>query len=80
MPTQYCLRVWCKCCNSQKSFCTEATRNISWFKNNIMEANTNKFEFILFGTNVKPVTEPISFSDITIPCASEVKLLGVTYQ
>ena len=26
--------------------CTEATRNISWFKNNLMEANPNKFEFM----------------------------------
>ena len=43
-----------------------------------MEANPNKFEFILFGRNVNPVTESLSFSDITIQCATEVKLLGVT--
>ena len=58
--------------------CIEATRNISWFQNNLMEAKTNKFEFILFGRNVNPETESLSFSDVTIQCATEVKLLGVT--
>ena len=43
-----------------------------------MEANPNKFEFILFVRNVNPVTESLSFSDVTIQCATEVKLLGVT--
>ena len=43
-----------------------------------MEANPNKFEFILFGRNVNPVTESLSFSDVIIQCATEVKLLGVT--
>ena len=62
----------------KKLLCIEATRNISWFKNNLMEANPNKFEFILFGRNVNPVTESLSFSDVTIQCVTEVKLLGVT--
>ena len=58
---------------------TEATRNISWFKNiNLMETNPNKFEFILFGRNVYPVTESLSFSDVTLQCATEVKLLGLS--
>ena len=43
-----------------------------------MEANPNKFEFILFGRNVNPVTESLYFPDVTIQCATEVKLLGVT--
>ena len=38
----------------------------------------HKFEFILFGRNVNPVTESLSFSDVTIQCVTEVKLLGVT--
>ena len=38
----------------------------------------NKFEFILFGRNVYPVTESLSFSDVTIQCATEVKLLGLS--
>ena len=58
--------------------CIETTRNISWFKNNLMEANPNKFEFILFGRKVNPVTESLSFSDVIIKCATEVKLLDVT--
>ena len=43
-----------------------------------MEANPNKFQFILFGRNVNPVTESLSFSDVIIQCATEVKLLDVT--
>ena len=43
-----------------------------------MEANPNKFEFILFGRNVKAVTESLSFSDVIIQCATEIKRLGVT--
>ena len=43
-----------------------------------MEANPNKFEFILLGRIVNPVIESLSFSNVTIQYATEVKLLGVT--
>ena len=56
----------------------EATLALHWFKINLMEANAEKFQFILLGKNVSPETEYLEFSDVKIGCEPEVQLLGVT--
>ena len=57
--------------------CVWCTPELFLILRKIMEANPNKFEFILLGRNVNPVIESLSFSNVTIQYATEVKLLGV---
>ena len=45
---------------------------------NLMEANPDKFQFMLLGKSVIPEKESLKFSNVEIQCVTSVKLLVVT--
>ena len=45
---------------------------------NLMEANPDKFQFVLLGKSVIPEKESLKFSNVEIQCETSVKLFGVT--
>ena len=45
---------------------------------NLMEANPDKFQFMLLGKSVIPEKESLKFSNVEIQCETSVKLFGVT--
>ena len=56
----------------------DSANAISWFQSNLMEANPDKFSFMLFGKDVLPDGETLKLNNVNIPCEQNVKLLGVT--
>jgi hypothetical protein len=50
---------------------------LQWFKDNEMQANANKFQFILFGSKTENVK--LEVENCTITESDNVKLLGVTF-
>ena len=53
-----------------------ASTMIHWYKMNYMQANPEKFQFIIFDKERQPRTL-LSNHDVTIQSVSNVKLLGV---
>ena len=55
-----------------------SVKAITWFETNLMEANPDKFQFMLLGKSVIPEKKSLKFSNVEIQCETSVKLLGVT--
>ena len=62
----------------KKILINESVKAITWFEMNLMEANPDKFQFMLLGKSVIPEKESLKFSNVEIQCVTSVKLLGVT--
>ena len=56
----------------------EASISIEWFKLNLILANPDKFQFILFENSAHTNKEFFNFQNVKIQCDTSVKLLGVT--
>ena len=59
----------------QKILINESVKAITWFETNLMEANPDKFQFMLLGKSVIPEKESLKFSNVEIQCVTSVKLL-----
>ena len=54
---------------------------VKWFKSNYMQANPEKFQALVLGSNkIKKITLACENGNIEIPCDKAVKLLGVTFE
>ena len=62
----------------KKIVINESVKAITWFETNLMEANPDKFQFMLLGKSVIPEKKSLKFSNVEIQCETSVKLLGVT--
>jgi hypothetical protein len=51
---------------------------IKWFKDNMLQANPNKFQFMLFDRMQDSVSEDLTVDGVSIKSVQSVKLLGVT--
>ena len=60
---------------AQNNLLKNAGNVMAWFNNNFMQANPNKFKYIVFG-NYNNI-EDISINDVALKPQSEVKLLGL---
>ena len=62
----------------KKILINESVKAITGFETNLMEANPDKFQFMLLGKSVIPEKKSLKFSKVEIQCETSVKLLGVT--
>lgn len=56
---------------------TEAESLVDWFEENGMQANPGKFQSVVFSTKNENPVPSFNIKGVSIPCTTDVKLLGV---
>ena len=62
----------------QTTIQSESSTMINWYKNNLMQANPEKFQAICLGKETNKHITSFNIDNTNIPCEPHVKLLGIT--
>ena len=61
----------------KETLISECLKLLKWFVDNQMQANPEKFQSISVGKKTQSAMTNIEIADVSIPCADNVKLLGI---